>query len=168
MASWEHRRCGTIFHNCRLPPEPCDFCAAAMIRITKFSETGWRRVGTAAVPEVSTGKAALAHTAAPAQRQKAKAPKKRGKGRRTPSTHLRERVYKRDGYRCVECGCDDKGQLTTDHKIPWSKGGPTSYENLQTMCFPCNQAKGNDVPPEKPRGKRKKRPVAEMTGWADG
>lgn len=29
-----------------------------------------------------------------------------------------------------------------DHIIPWSKGGPTTLENLQLLCGPCDVAKG--------------------------
>lgn len=40
--------------------------------------------------------------------------------------HSRRRrsVLRRDNYRCVVCGCDDLGQLTLDHVVPRSKGGP--------------------------------------------
>ena len=33
--------------------------------------------------------------------------------------------------------------MTQDHIIPRSRGGPDELENLQTMCFRCNEAKGN-------------------------
>lgn len=56
---------------------------------------------------------------------------------------LRTKVYERDAYRCVSCGGHEK--LSCDHVIPESKGGPTTYENLQTMCLPCNMRKGNRV-----------------------
>lgn len=56
---------------------------------------------------------------------------------------LRQRIYERDGYRCVTCGAID--QLTLDHIYPWSLGGPDTEENLQTLCQPCNSRKGARV-----------------------
>lgn len=53
---------------------------------------------------------------------------------------LRTQVYERDGYTCVSCGA--RRQLTCDHIIAESRGGPTTLENLQTMCAPCNSRKG--------------------------
>lgn len=57
------------------------------------------------------------------------------------SRSLSKAVFERDAYRCVTCG--DHRDLTCDHIIPESKGGPTALENLQTMCRPCNSRKGN-------------------------
>lgn len=53
---------------------------------------------------------------------------------------LRRLVHERDQYRCVRCGTWK--HLTCDHIIPESKGGPTTLENLQTLCQPCNSSKG--------------------------
>ena len=57
--------------------------------------------------------------------------------------HLRRRVLERDGLYCVYCDEDltDK-EIHMDHVIPESKGGPTSYDNLQVTCRKCNLAKG--------------------------
>ena len=56
---------------------------------------------------------------------------------------LRISVFERDAYRCRECG--DWHGLTVDHIIPWSKGGLTKLENLQTLCRSCNSRKGNKI-----------------------
>lgn len=53
---------------------------------------------------------------------------------------LRQRVYERDGWHCVKCGALDG--LTLDHIVAWSLGGPDTFENLRTLCGPCNSAKG--------------------------
>ena len=54
---------------------------------------------------------------------------------------LRMKVFERDFYRCVTC--KTHLNLTCDHVIPESKGGPTTFENLQTMCKSCNSRKGD-------------------------
>ena len=36
--------------------------------------------------------------------------------------------------------------FTKDHIIPKSLGGADSQENYQTMCWNCNQQKGNSMP----------------------
>lgn len=56
---------------------------------------------------------------------------------------MRSAVYARDEYTCVTCGADDK--LSLDHIHPRSKGGKDTFENLQTMCIPCNSRKGAKV-----------------------
>ena len=56
------------------------------------------------------------------------------------SASLRKRVFERDAYRCQHCGGWE--DLCADHVIPESKGGATTEENLQTLCGPCNRAKG--------------------------
>ena len=56
---------------------------------------------------------------------------------------LRERIYRRDGYRCLRCGSIH--DLTIDHIYPQSLGGPTAEANLQTLCRSCNSSKGARV-----------------------
>lgn len=59
---------------------------------------------------------------------------------------LRLAVFERDGHRCVSCG--STARLQCDHVIPWSMGGTTTLDNLQTLCHPCNSSKGNLLPDE--------------------
>ena len=64
---------------------------------------------------------------------------------RPPLGKLRHQILVRDGYRCRECGKSNKEvSLDVDHIYPWSKGGPTSEENLWTLCTDCNNAKKDD------------------------
>lgn len=55
--------------------------------------------------------------------------------------HVREDVYKRDGYACRKCG--SKNRLTIDHIIPESRGGKATIDNCQTLCKSCNSRKGD-------------------------
>lgn len=56
---------------------------------------------------------------------------------------LRKAIIDRDGYHCVYCDENliDK-EIHLDHVIPESKGGLTTYGNLQVTCRKCNLAKG--------------------------
>jgi len=57
--------------------------------------------------------------------------------------NLRRRIIERDGYYCVYCDEDLRdAEIHMDHVIPESKGGPTTYDNLQVTCRKCNLAKG--------------------------
>lgn len=58
--------------------------------------------------------------------------------------HLRIAVYERDEYRCCDCG--GHRDLSCDHRIPESRGGETTMENLQTLCRKCNSKKGTSMP----------------------
>ena len=55
----------------------------------------------------------------------------------------RRAVFARDGWACQYCGT--RGNLTVDHVIPRSKGGPSSWDNIVASCAPCNRRKG-DLP----------------------
>lgn len=66
------------------------------------------------------------------------------------SNGMRFSIYKRDGYRCRMCGISDRfANLEVDHIIPISKGGKSTYDNLQTLCHRCNVQKGNSMPYKK-------------------
>lgn len=60
---------------------------------------------------------------------------------------LRYRVLKEYSFRCFRCGHSPATtlglELEIDHKIPFSKGGKTIFENLQVLCKDCNNGKGN-------------------------
>ena len=53
---------------------------------------------------------------------------------------IREAVFKRDNYRCVNCGSTKN--LEVDHKVPLANGGTNEMANLQTLCQDCNRRKG--------------------------
>lgn len=53
---------------------------------------------------------------------------------------LRTKVFERDAYRCVHCSAHI--DLCVDHIHPESKGGTLDFDNLQTLCRPCNSSKG--------------------------
>lgn len=61
------------------------------------------------------------------------------------SNELRQEIFERDGYTCVNCGFTEKELLEIDHIKPISKGGKTEPDNLQTLCHDCNIRKGNDI-----------------------
>ena len=66
---------------------------------------------------------------------------------RSPDLRLRFKVLRRDHFRCCACGASPSVThgvlLQVDHINPWSKGGETVIENLQTLCSACNQGKTN-------------------------
>lgn len=62
------------------------------------------------------------------------------------SNKIRFAIYKRDGYRCKMCGkSGDNNDLEIDHIIPISKGGKSTFDNLQTLCHDCNVKKGDTI-----------------------
>lgn len=60
---------------------------------------------------------------------------------------LRWHVLQRDHFTCCACGASPAFtpsiELHVDHIVPWSKGGETVLENLQTLCSVCNLGKSN-------------------------
>lgn len=61
------------------------------------------------------------------------------------SNELRQEIFERDGYTCVNCGSTEKESLEINHIMPISKGGKTEPSNLQTLCHDCNIRKGNNI-----------------------
>ena len=70
---------------------------------------------------------------------------------RDPSIRLRWKVLQRDRFTCRGCGASPALkagiQLHVDHIFPWSKGGETVFENLQTLCSVCSLGKSSGAPP---------------------
>jgi 5-methylcytosine-specific restriction endonuclease McrA len=57
---------------------------------------------------------------------------------------LRDRIFARDGYRCVYCaGVFPPEHLSLDHVQPRMRGGDNSEGNLVTACRACNGRKGS-------------------------
>jgi len=59
--------------------------------------------------------------------------------------------YEQRGVLCKSCGTFFQGRrelvlLECDHVHPWSRGGLTTWENLQLLCRPCNNRKSNAIP----------------------
>ncbi|HEX6938228.1 MAG TPA: HNH endonuclease signature motif containing protein [Longimicrobiales bacterium] len=65
--------------------------------------------------------------------------------RQTPDRRRRERIFERDGHRCVYCGATPPAdQLTLDHVQPRVRGGDHSDGNLVTCCRRCNVEKAGE------------------------
>ena len=60
--------------------------------------------------------------------------------RKTITEAEREEIFIRDNRMCQICGSREKLQI--DHIVPFSQGGTTAKENLQTLCKSCNCIKG--------------------------
>lgn len=62
---------------------------------------------------------------------------------------LRNCIKERDHFTCCKCGNSITKEpnllLEIDHIIPVSKGGLTTEDNLQTLCWKCNRAKSNKI-----------------------
>ena len=58
---------------------------------------------------------------------------------RTFSDTEKQRAYDKQGGICPMCGNQKPFEdMRGDHKIPWSKGGKTTEDNLQMLCKDCN------------------------------
>lgn len=69
------------------------------------------------------------------------------KTKRDINLRMRFIVMQRDNFKCCMCGAspakDPSVELHIDHIVPWSKGGETTLDNLQTLCSKCNLGKSN-------------------------
>lgn len=65
-----------------------------------------------------------------------KAKRSRNGERVVISDEQRNRIHKRDGYRCVLCG--NSHNLCLHHRKKVSEGGTNDDDNLVTLCYPCH------------------------------
>ena len=57
---------------------------------------------------------------------------------------MKKRKYDQQGGCCAHCGKHYPiSQMDADHIVPYSKGGKTTWDNLQILCRHCNRSKGN-------------------------
>jgi len=53
-------------------------------------------------------------------------------------------LFLRDRFTCQYCGVPHVAKdLTFEHVVPRSRGGPTSWHNIVAACSPCNLKKGD-------------------------
>lgn len=68
---------------------------------------------------------------------------------RTVSDRLRFKVLERDRFTCKLCGRSPARiaslGLEVDHVVPYSRGGETEMDNLQTLCKECNRGKADSM-----------------------
>jgi len=62
---------------------------------------------------------------------------------RTIPQEVKDKVWNRDGGRCVLCGSNEL--IEFDHIIPFSKGGSNTYRNIQVLCQSCNRSKSDSI-----------------------
>lgn len=66
----------------------------------------------------------------------------------------RTNIYIRDDFSCMYCGKSARDKelrlrdLTYDHVLPKSRGGPTTWDNIVTSCYKCNHKKADRLPKE--------------------
>lgn len=79
------------------------------------------------------------------------------RGKRTPVL-TRRNVFLRDEFSCQYCRCKLlPTELTYDHVMPQSKGGPTTWDNVVAACSKCNVRKGSKLLSQLPKEMRLKR-----------
>lgn len=54
---------------------------------------------------------------------------------------LRQRILRRDGHQCQECGAQVGKSAPVDHLVPVFEGGTDDPDNLRTLCGPCHDRK---------------------------
>jgi 5-methylcytosine-specific restriction endonuclease McrA len=68
------------------------------------------------------------------------------------SARRRFEILKRDGFRCVYCGCNPTQRLLhVDHVVAVANGGTNAPENLVTACEGCSAVVRNKTKERSPR-----------------
>ncbi|MDO4803355.1 MAG: HNH endonuclease signature motif containing protein [Lachnospiraceae bacterium] len=64
--------------------------------------------------------------------------------RRQIGKETRRELWERECRKCAYCGMKiGLGEVTVDHKIPLSRGGPDCRENMVCSCVGCNKLKAD-------------------------
>lgn len=58
--------------------------------------------------------------------------------------HIQVAVFQRDGGACIQCGYAGE-YIEYDHRIPRSKGGQNTVDNIQLLCRKCNLKKSDRI-----------------------
>ncbi len=70
-------------------------------------------------------------------------------GRPKRPAFSRTNIFVRDDFTCQYCGLVGvASDLNLDHVLPRSRGGQTTWENIVTSCYRCNQHKAGRTPEE--------------------
>lgn len=66
-----------------------------------------------------------------------------------PPVFSSAKCFRRDRFTCAYCAeVFPESELTIDHILPASRGGPLSFANAATSCRNCNSIKANRTPEE--------------------
>jgi hypothetical protein len=64
-------------------------------------------------------------------------------GSRHIPQNVKTAVWQRDQGKCIQC--KDNSYLEFDHIIPFSKGGASTFNNIQLLCRRCNLSKSDRI-----------------------
>lgn len=111
----------------------------------RFGE--WKKALQAFIEYINGDESTLANNEEPEEPKRLVLIVQKRRTSRNISDRMRFRILSRDGFTCQSCGASPitkRGiELHVDHIAPWSRGGETVEENLQTKCQQCNLGKGN-------------------------
>ena len=107
----------------------------------------WRKALDAFVLYINAENVSPGQDVASVMPEKTKTVIGKHKTNRDVNLRLRYLVMQRDNFKCRICGAtpatNPMVKLHIDHIVPWSKGGETTFDNLQTLCSNCNLGKSD-------------------------